>query len=104
MSIEKSEKFVAVTTTYVQRTSPETARRAPADWISLIAIRGLAREPYTVVHERASWTTAVGLPCAPRPIVRQSSNYHQNGPTHAPPVAGESASRRLECMPDPLDP
>ena len=57
MSIGESEKFVAVTTTYVQKASPESCPQARATRISLIAIMRLAREPYTVAHWLAGWTS-----------------------------------------------
>src|ERR1700757_2535194 len=44
MSIGKSEKFVAITTTYVQKAGPERGYPSVLGGISLIAIRGLARE------------------------------------------------------------
>jgi hypothetical protein len=61
MSIEKSEKFVAVTTTYVEHKLPEAPARPRWVRISFIAISGLGGEPYTVVHEQRGWTSQEGV-------------------------------------------
>ena len=114
MSIKKSEKFVAVTTTYVQNAGPERGCRSPLNGISLIAIRGLAREPYTVVHELAGWTTGraavgPGSGCGGvlAAIVRRSPDYREadlrrSRASGLQPVSG--SSRRLERVADPFDP
>ena len=57
MSIEKSEKFVAVTTTYVENQGARSCSWASVGQISFIAISGLSGEPYTVVHKKRDWTT-----------------------------------------------
>jgi hypothetical protein len=61
MSIEKSEKFVAVTTTYVENKLSEAPPGPRRVWISFIAISGLGGEPYTVVHEQRGWTSQEGV-------------------------------------------
>src|SRR5215472_12648709 len=77
MSIEKSEKFVAVTTTYVENKGARDRTSTSGGQISFIAISGLGGEPYTVVHETEAWS---GL----------------DGPG--------ALCARLERMPDPFDP
>ena len=61
MSIGKSEKYVAVTKTYVQRTRRESDYRSLRSSTSLIAIRGLARESYPVAYELAGWISAPAI-------------------------------------------
>ena len=61
MSITKSEKFVAVTKTYVEKTRRESDYRSLGSSTSLIAIRGLARESYPVVYELAGWMSAPAI-------------------------------------------
>jgi hypothetical protein len=65
MSIEKNEKFVAVTTTYVENEDGRSRSPTRPGQISLIAISGLGGEPYTVVHKADDWT-ALG---ASQPLV-----------------------------------
>jgi hypothetical protein len=61
MSIEKSEKFVAVTTTYVENKLSEAPPGPQRLGISFIAISGLDGEPYTVVHDERGWTSPEGV-------------------------------------------